>query len=246
LNVVEQTIYTQNLMKPLQLIVTENGSHSLWSSKLQEAYHSTHGAIQEAKHIFIHHGLLHWLNEEAKSSVNILEVGLGTGLNALLTYLVSPPRHIQIAYTGLEPYPVPHKYVQSINYTAQLTPSTNYSITGKDLQVGFQRLHQNTKAASLRIADHFLLKKHQCTLQAFSAPPNTFDIVYFDAFSPHKQPTMWTKEILQKVYQMMRYRGIMVTYCAQGKLRRCLQQLGMHVETLPGPPGKKEMTRTRK
>jgi tRNA U34 5-methylaminomethyl-2-thiouridine-forming methyltransferase MnmC len=244
LGVVKKAMHAQNLIP--QLILTKDGSHSLWMPELDETYHSTHGAIQESQHVFIRHGLLHWLNNKDPSSVNILEVGLGTGLNVLLTYLALLTKQVHTAYTGLEPYPIPWEYVQRFNYAAQLTQKKNLPATHQGLQTTFEELHRGAATSFCKLSDHFLLEKSHCSLQDFSAPPNTFDIVYFDAFSPKKQPAMWSVDMLQKVYQMMKNHGIMVTYCAQGKLRRDLKELGMHVETLPGPPGKKEMTRARR
>lgn len=246
LGVAEKIDHTRNPMKQPQLIMTKDGSHSLWMPDLNETYHSTHGAIQESKHIFIHHGLLNWLRNHTQSSVSILEVGLGTGLNVLLTYLALLTKRVETTYTGLEPYPIPWAYVQRFNYAAQLTQKQSYPITYEGLQATFEKLHQGATTVSCRLSEYFLLKKNICSLQAFSAPPNSFDIVYFDAFSPNKQPAMWSVDVLQKVYHMMKHHGIMVTYCAQGMLRRHLKQLGIHVETLPGPPGKKEMTRAQK
>jgi len=235
-------------MSQPQLIMTNDGSHSLWMPDLDETYHSAHGAIQESKYIFIHHGLLDWLHNHTQSSISILEVGLGTGLNALLTYLELLTKRVQTTYTGLEPYPIPWAYVQRFNYATQLTPNKTHPTTRKELQTTFKQLHQEAETSfwQRQLSDHFLFQRQNCTLQAFSSPPNSFDIVYFDAFSPNKQPAMWSVDLLQKVYHMMKHHGIMVTYCAQGKFRRHLEQLGMHVETLPGPPGKKEMTRARK
>jgi tRNA U34 5-methylaminomethyl-2-thiouridine-forming methyltransferase MnmC len=229
-----------------QLILTRDGSHSLWAPELDETYHSTHGAIQESRHVFIRHGLLHWLNSQAQCNVNILEVGLGTGLNALLTYLALLTKRVKTTYTGLEPYPMPWAYMQHFNYTTQLTQHKIYPTTYKKLQTTFKQLHQEAATSFCQLSDYFLFQQQNCPLQAFSAPPNSFDIVYFDAFSPNKQPNMWSVDLLQKVYHMMKRHGIMVTYCAQGKFRRHLKQLGMRVETLPGPPGKKEMTRAWK
>lgn len=239
-------MHTQNLMRDPQLVMTKDGSHSLWVPELKESYHSTHGAIQEAEHVFIRHGLLHGLSRKMESRISILEIGLGTGLNALLTCLVSSTKRVLVAYTGLEPYPVPYKYVQRLNYVAQLTPKRDHAIASKDLRVIFEKLHQGVSASACRLSDYFLFKKSNCPLQAFSAPPNTFDIVYFDAFSPGRQPTMWSRDMLQKVYHMMKCDGILVTYCAQGKFKNNLRQLGMYVEALPGPPGKREMTRAQK
>jgi len=244
LGIVEKAMHTQNSMP--QLIFTKDGSHSLWMPALDETYHSRHGAIQESKHIFIQHGLLHWLNNQAPSSVNLLEVGLGTGLNVLLTHLALLTKPVHTTYTGLEPYPIPWQYIRRFNYAAQLAQQKNCPITYKGLQATFEKLHQGAATSFCKLSDYFLLKKSNRSLQDFSAPPNTFDIVYFDAFSPNKQPAMWSVDLLQKVYHMMKHHGIMVTYCAQGKLKRDLKRLGMHVESLPGPPGKKEMTRARK
>jgi tRNA U34 5-methylaminomethyl-2-thiouridine-forming methyltransferase MnmC len=233
-------------MRQPQLIITRDGSHSLWMPGLDETYHSAHGAIQESRHIFINHGLLYWLHNHTQPSISILEVGLGTGLNALLTYLELLEKSVGITYTGLEPYPIPWKYVQRFNYAAQLTQNKTYPTTRKKLQTTFKQLHQAAATSFCQLSDDFLFQKKNCSLQTFCMPPNTFDLVYFDAFSPSKQPMMWSVDILEKVYHMMKRHGIMVTYCAQGKLRRDLKQLGMYVETLPGPPGKREITRAQK
>lgn len=244
MGVVKKAMHAQTLIP--QLILTKDGSHSLWMPELDETYHSTHGAIQESQHVFIRHGLLHWLNDRDQSSVNILEVGVGTGLNVLLTYLALLTKQVHTVYTGLEPYPIPWEYVQRFNYAAQLTQRTSCPTTYQGLQTTFEKLHQGAATSCCRLSDYFLFKKSHYSLQDFSTMSNAFDIVYFDAFSPNKQPAMWSVDVLQKVYQMMKHHGIMVTYCAQGKLRRDLKQLGMHAETLPGPPGKKEMTRAQK
>lgn len=230
-------------MNKPQFIVTKDGSHSLWVPDLNETYHSTHGAIQESKHVFIHHGLLHWFKHQAHPSVSILEIGLGTGLNALLTYMALSEKNIRATYTGLEPYPIPWGYVQHFNYAAQLTKKPNSPVTRENLQATFEKLHGGEATSSCQLSNHFMFQKKVCTLQAFCAPPNTFDIIYFDVFSPSKQPAMWDIAVLQKISEIMKRCGVMVTYCAQGKLKRHLKQLGMHVETLPGPPGKKEITR---
>jgi tRNA U34 5-methylaminomethyl-2-thiouridine-forming methyltransferase MnmC len=195
---------------------------------LNETYHSTHGAIQESKHVFIHHGLLHWLDYPTKSSVNILEIGLGTGLNVLLTYLNLLTIQVRATYTGLEPYPIPREYVQQFNYAAQLAKEADCPITSQNLQATFGRIHQGASASSCQLFDYFVLHKKKCSL------------------SPSKQPTLWGNSILRKVSEMIKQHGIIVTYCAQGKFKRHLKQIGMRVETLPGPSGKKEMTRAWK
>ncbi len=233
-------------MSQPQLITTQDGTHTLWMPELNEIYHSTHGAIQESKHVFVQQGLIHFLEEQPQSSIKILEVGLGTGLNVLLTYLAWLKNPLQLAYTGLEPHPVPCEYIQRFNYAAQLTQAKHYTVTHQTLQATFEKIHQGAATSSCHLSDRFLLHKYEQPLEAFSTAPNTFDIVYFDAFAPSKQPAMWQFTLLQKICQMMKNRGIIVTYCAQGKLKRHLKELGMYVEVIPGPPGKKEMTRAQK
>ncbi len=229
-----------------QLITTEDGSHSLWLPELQETYHSTHGAIQESQHVFITHGLAHWLGQQPHTPIQILEVGLGTGLNALLSYAASLPSQQPIHYVGLEPFPIPWEQAQHLNHVSQLAQAERFSIEEKVLQRAFEQLHQMPAHAAVRLAEHFTLQKCPLTLQEFAAPPRSFDIVYFDAFAPSKQADMWALDVLQKVYEMMKTPGMLVTYCAQGQLKRHLKELGMAVTSLPGPPGKKEMTRAWK
>ena len=130
-------MHAQNLVKTSQLITTKDGSHTLWVPSLKETYHSTHGALQESKHVFIEHGLLHWLKHHAGPSIKILEVGLGTGLNVLLTYLALLTKPVETVYTGLEPYPVPWEYVPCFNYAAQLTQEQGCPITYEALQATF-------------------------------------------------------------------------------------------------------------
>ncbi len=231
-------------MQQLQLITTQDGSHSLYVPGLDETYHSTYGAIQEAQHVFIQHGLSYWIEKQRQPRLKILEVGLGTGLNALLTFLTSSKEKVLIEYTGLEPFPIPWTYVQRLNYAAKLAQVGSYNTAYKDLQVKFAMLHQSKATSFSKLSDYFLFQKLGLCLEDFSAPSNSFDLIYFDAFAPSKQPEMWTIALLQKITQTMKIPGVLVTYCAQGQLKRNLQQLGMHLETLPGPPGKKEMIRT--
>jgi len=234
-------------MSQLQLITTQDGAHTLWMPEINETYHSTHGAIQESQHVFVQQGLMHFLSkEQPQNKINVLEVGLGTGLNVLLTYLAWIKSPLQLSYTGLEPYPVSWEYIKRLNYAVQLTQTKHHDITYQMLQETFEKIHQKEITSYCNLSEHFSLYKYKQPLEAFLAPSHTFDIVYFDAFSPSKQPAMWTANVLQQVYHMMKPRGIIVTYCAQGKFKHHLRALGMCVETISGPPGKREMTRAQK
>lgn len=216
----------------MQFIITNDGSHSLLNTELNETYHSVHGALQESVHVFIKMGLEPLVDRGVKN-ISILEIGFGTALNALLT-MKEALKHpdLTIQYTSLEAYPLPEEIWSKLNYTDSI-----------GLQEYFQKLHQaNWNIPELILPDFKLLKLHQ-TLQQAAFESNSTDLIYYDAFAPSKQPELWTIEMLSKVVSTLRPQGTFVTYCAKGQLKRDLKELGLAVETLQGPPGKKEMVR---
>ncbi|MDD2475268.1 MAG: tRNA (5-methylaminomethyl-2-thiouridine)(34)-methyltransferase MnmD [Dysgonamonadaceae bacterium] len=218
-----------------QLIITEDGSHSLFVPQLNEHYHSTHGAIQESRHVYINAAFCECKNKQIK----VLEIGFGTGLNAFLTLLVAENTNIQVHYTSLELYPLKIEQTKQLNYPSQLS-----DITGALL---FPLLHTANWNESVEITNSFSLHKIKVD---FTNPDNfntnyPFDVIYFDAFAPEKQPDMWTQEIFNKLYAISNDNAIITTYCAKGKVRRMLQAAGFIVERLPGPPGKREILRGR-
>ncbi len=223
-------------MSDLQLIITEDGSHSLFNSDLNETYHSIHGAIQESKHVFIDAGLDHWLKSNKKSNLRILEIGFGTGLNAFLTCLHPLLRNINIYYKSWEAFPIDLELVDQLNYSEKLGSG-----------VFFKKLQSAAWEQSVVISASFTLHKHQGNLinDALNEPLR-FDLIYYDAFGPSKQPEIWTKQVLGKIIDVLDVNGLFVTYCAKGQVKRDLKSLGLVVETLPGPPGKLQMIRARR
>jgi tRNA U34 5-methylaminomethyl-2-thiouridine-forming methyltransferase MnmC len=220
---------------PREIIVTRDGSHSLFHTELNETYHSVHGAIQESKYVFIEKGLCHWWERNNNVEVNILEVGFGTGLNALLAFQQSCASQVKINYAAIEAFPLPREVWTRLNYTATL---------GDDEY--FSKLHELSWDQEHELSPTFRSTKYYTTLQEVKFLPSCFDVIFFDAFAPAKQPDMWTLEMLQKVAESLKQQGVFVTYCARGQLKRDLRSLGFQVETLPGPPGKKEMVRGTK
>jgi len=206
----------------IRIITTSDGSHSLLNTELDETYHSRHGALQESLHVFIKNGLEVLDLDE----INIFEVGFGTGLNALL----AAQSNKKINYTSIEAFPLPEEVYSQLNYE----PRT--------LLQDLHRAAWNFKSQILNLS----LTKLHTTLEAVQLPPNHFNIIFFDAFAPSKQPSMWELPMLKKVCDSLTQGGLFVTYCAKGQLKRDLRSLGLEVETLPGPPGKKEMVRARK
>lgn len=219
----------------IEIITTSDGSHSLLNTALNETYHSKHGALQESIHVFIKEGLDYFLQRKSQKDISVLEVGFGTGLNALLTV----QRALDlldnfIHYTSLETFPVPEEIWSKLNY-----------IDSVGLKEKFNQLHEAAWNEVVPITSNFNLRKLQTSLQQIDFA-SEFDLIYFDAFAPNKQPEMWEIDVLRQVVNAMRADGIFVTYCAKGQLKRDLKSLGLDVETLPGPPGKKEMVRAVK
>jgi len=222
-------------MDSIRIITTEDGSHSLFNEKLNETYHSIHGAVQESNHVFIKHGLEFVMEHSTKPVIHILEIGFGTGLNALLTLQHVFETNQSICYTTLEAFPVEEDVWRKLNYAD----------TGL-AKLWFEKLHQSTWDQWVEITPSFQLQKLNTTLQQFDARQNHFDLVYFDAFAPGKQPELWEVGMLKKTIDPMYVKGVFVTYCAKGELKRNLKSLQLAVKSLPGPPGKREMVRAQK
>lgn len=224
-------------MSDLQIINTGDGSHSIYHPALNETYHSHHGALQESQHVFIQEGIAHWRNQYQLSHISVLEVGFGTGLNALLALIWSNLHQVTIDYVTLEPYPIPANFVDKLNYCQVLME--------EKLMGTFKQMHHQPWQDTVKISTNFLLTKHRVRLEEFQ-PTRNPEVVFFDAFAPNKQAEIWSITNLEKLYHSLEFNGILVTYCAQGQFKRNLKQAGFEVNTLAGPPGKKEMVRAQK
>ena len=211
---------------------TEDGSDTLFVPELNEHYHSVHGATTESNHVFIDAGLMPILEE--KKHIRILEIGFGTGLNALLTILRTNGSHL-IHYTGIELYPLPQEVIRQLDF----------ALPPEEKKV-WEQLHTVEWNEYAAITDNFHLKKWQTDVTKCLVFTEQYDLIYFDAFAPDIQPAMWTPELFESLFNAMNDGGILTTYCAKGQVRRNMQQAGFTTERLPGPPGKREMLRARK
>lgn len=223
-----------------KIITTSDGSHSIYIPEMDEHYHSVHGAIQESKHVFIEAGL-HYLLSKKTSALNILEIGLGTGLNALLTFIEAEKKEVRINYTSVEAFPIDDELISALNYVKQLPESPKM-----DISSSFRTIHSCAWGKENELSEYFSLLKLKGTLQNSELEKEHFDLIYFDAFGPPTQPEMWTDEIFLKLALSIKTGGGLVTYCAKGEVKRTLKRTGFTVETLPGPPGKREMIRAVK
>ncbi len=217
------------------LFKTGDGSYTLHIPEWDEQYHSKHGAIAEALHVFIKEGLYHWFSKNKETEASILEIGFGTGLNAFLTFLETEKNTFRVNYTGVEAYPLEIDEIAKLNYTSLLNASAEV----------FLKMHHSAWEEVSSISENFQLTKQQKFFSEITSE-SFFNLIYFDAFGIRVQPELWTEEIFKKMYTALKPHGVLVTYAANGNARRAMQAVGFNVERLSGPPGKKEMLRATK
>lgn len=216
-----------------EFVITGDGSQTLYIPELDEHYHSTHGAINESNHVYINNGFY----QIGKPEISILEIGFGTGLNALLTYEHAKKCNIKVDYYCLEKYPLSEFEFNKLEYWKSCS-NNNPEI--------FRNIHISKWGTKSQISDSFTLIKSKSDLLPHDFKDDTFDLIYYDAFGPSKQAEMWTEEILRKVAKTLNFDGIFVTYCAKGSVRRALSAAGISMERIPGPVGKKEILRGKR
>jgi len=224
----------------IEVRATADGSPTLYVPALDEHYHSTHGAAQESRHVFIEAGLVPLLAAglgQPGQPLRLLEVGLGTGLNALLTLAVAQKAAAAVAYDGYETLPLPAVAVAALAPQWQDAPT---------LSQAFRQLHAAPWGEPLALTPSFSITKVLAEVQAAGLPAGRYNLIYFDAFAPEKQPELWTEDVFARLYAAAAPGAVLVSYCAQGQFRRNLRAAGWLTEKLPGPPGKREMTRARK
>ena len=235
-----------------KIITTADGSKTIQIEEWNEQYHSVHGAIQEANHVYIKQGLLFCFDREKSSiesvqtteiskntskSMSILEIGFGTGLNAFLTLLNAHEHHVDVRYVGVEAFPISSDEMEALNYAKQLQVSDKNSL--------FKEMHEMPWEIDSRLTPYFTLQKQQKLFKDISDVDH-FDLIYFDAFGARVQPELWTESIFKIMFDALKENGVLVTYAAKGSVRRAMLAVGFNIEKLPGPPGKREMLRARK
>jgi tRNA U34 5-methylaminomethyl-2-thiouridine-forming methyltransferase MnmC len=217
-----------------KIVLTDDGSSSIFLPEWDEHYHSSHGAIQEAYHVFIRNGLDLF---KCRSNISILEIGFGTGLNALITFLESKQNHLAVDYVGIEAFPVNPDEVHSLNFIEQLKVPSEKHV--------FLSMHESPWMSKYKLDEKFFLTKRNEYFQDLM-DKDRYDLIYFDAFGARVQPELWTEGIFKKMYAALVSGGVLVTYASKGSVRRAMLAVGFQVEKLPGPPGKREMLRAKK
>ena len=216
-----------------KIITTEDGSKTIQIEDWNEQYHSIHGAVNEAYHVFIDKGFSYLPNE----AISILEIGFGTGLNALITLIEAEKSNRQVDYTGIEAYPITNEEITQLDYIETLKASP--------FKEAFFEMHKSAWESKIELTSYFSFNKQKKNFLEIS-DRNLYDLIYFDAFGARVQPELWTEIIFDKMYNALTENGILVTYSAKGSVRRAMQAVGFVVERLPGPPGKREMLRALK
>jgi Uncharacterized conserved protein len=211
----------------MEIQTTADGSSTIYIPELDEHYHSVNGAVQESRHVFLEAGF----NLCEKKSIRVLELGFGTGLNALLTAIEAERKKVKVHYVTLEKFPLRDEILTQLNYSALD-------------EVLFRKIHQTEWGINIAISDYFSIRKVKVDFSDYSFP-DRYDVVYYDAFAPDKQKDVWTQVLFDRIAKQMEPQAILTTYCAKGSIRRMMQSAGLIVERIPGPPGKREMLRAR-
>ena len=216
-----------------EIIITDDGSTTIRIPEWDENYHSTHGAIQEAKHVFIKNGLDLF---QSQDSISILEIGFGTGLNAFITFLETLNKE-KVNYVGVEAYPISQEEIAQMNYVSELDSEMYQEI--------FDKMHSCDWENQQTITENFLLTKRKLFFQDIE-DKNQFDLIYFDAFGFPLQPELWSEVIFKKMYDALLPKGTLVTYACRSSIKNAMLSVGFSIEKLPGAPGKREMLRATK
>ncbi len=216
-----------------EVIRTADGSSTIRMVEMAENYHSTHGAIQESRYVFINQGLDYIQDTDP---VRIFELGFGTGLNALLAFEYAKEKGIQVHYTGIEAYPLEEDLISQLNYINHFS---------EEIKGMFSQMHAVKWGEDVQLSPFFQFKKVYERIE-YWIETGTFDLIFFDAFGPRSQGELWSLDILRKMQHLLLPGGVFVTYCAKGQLKRDLRYLGFDVQSIEGPPGKREMTRAIK
>ena len=217
-----------------EIIVTKDGSTTIYFPDINETYHSKFGAILESNHVFIDMGLKLFSD---KAEVAILELGFGTGLNALLTIIESAKNKQNILYTGVDAYPVALTEILQLNFVSELNNQVDQKL--------FDKMHNSNWGEQIKLTDHFYLTKKEQFFQQID-DQNAFDLIYFDAFGYRIEPELWSKTIFEKMYRALKPNGVLVTYACRSSIKLDMISIGFKVEKLPGAPGKREMLRASK
>ena len=219
----------------LKIVRTNDGSDTIYNKALDK-YHFN-GSIKESEHVYINAGLDRVVNNKKNNSVSILEIGLGTGLNVLLTINYAKQKNMKIFYHAIEPFPLENSILKKLNFSRKIKEF--------DIKI-FEKIHNSKSQTVTKLSNNFKFKRSINRLEEISLKKEKYDLIFFDAFAPSKQPDIWDKKNFSNIKYAMRREGVIVTYSSTKRLKGILKNLKFKIEILAGPMGKKEMTRAIK
>lgn len=220
-----------------EIKVTRDGSKTIFLESWNESYHSKHGALQEAEHVFIENGINKF---KYLDRIRILELGFGTGLNALLSLLWAAQNSKEVHYTSLEKFPLDLNEIKTLDYQDMISQK-NKELRADTIYDNFVKIHESPWEEMVKIHDYFDLFKLKMDFKNMNFQANSFDIVYFDAFGRRVQPELWSEEIFGKIFNYLKPDGLITSFASNSHTRKTLESCGFQVEKLKGPPGKREM-----
>lgn len=221
----------------MKLLPTADGSLTIQLEGKDTTYHSRHGAIGESMHVYIQSGLQYVLDTASRTEISIFEMGFGTGLNTLLTFIETTHRGTIVSYDAIDVQPIPGSIISELNYTDLLER--------RDLDSLFRNLHATSWNEPVHLSPQFRFRKRLSDVHLI-LPDDKYDLIYYDAFSPRDVPEQWTVPVFEKMHSMLNEKGVLVTYCSKSIVRRAMQAAGFEVHKLPGPYGKREIVRAIK
>lgn len=220
-----------------KVIETADGFGTLAIDEMAVTYHSRHGAVWESTHVFINAGLDYYHHQHPEhDTIKVFEMGLGTGLNVLLSCEYAHTYNVGLEYTSLEKYPLGVSDLQGLSYATLMNGDGSRLLN---------EIHSYEWGSYHQLTDIVSFCKIESGLESYNSDV-LYDLVYYDAFAPRAQPELWTVETFKKVLAIMNKKGVMVTYCSKGDVRRAIIDAGFSIEKLQGPPGKREMLRATK
>jgi tRNA U34 5-methylaminomethyl-2-thiouridine-forming methyltransferase MnmC len=217
-----------------QLLITRDGSVTIYDPARDVTYRSRHGALTESMHVFINAGFLYAMQQHG-NNLNILEAGFGTGLNALLTLMHARKSNCIVRYTGIDLHPLPEELIQQ----------TALHLNNEDQTELYKEIHLVFPEGEADISNEFRLIRTRADIATYRKD-NTYHLIYYDPFAPSAQPELWIENVFHNMYDSLVPGGIMVTYCSKTIVRKAMEAAGFHVEKLQGPHGKREIVRAVK
>lgn len=219
-----------------RILLTADGSQTLYSDTYYQSYQSIYGALCQARWVFLEAGgvsrRLH-----ARQPTRVLEIGFGTGLNAMLTLDLALATGCPLDFVSLERDLLPAQTFRALGHGRWLEHPEVAESLGKAIE---------QRRSGVQFAPQITFELALGDATTIDLPRTAFDVIYLDAFSPDANPELWAADFLARLHAALVRGGVLATYSVKGTVRRALESVGFDVAKRPGPPGKAEITVARR